>query len=388
MPAKPSFIPYGKQTLSNQDIQAVVRCLKSDYLTQGPAVPAFEKALVKATSAKFAIAVANGTAALHLLTLALNLKPGSEVVTTPISFLATSNCLLYCGLKPVFADVDPFTGNLTADLVEKKITQKTRAIFLTHLAGRPCDMKSFARLAKKYKLVLIEDAAHALGAKYENKPIGDCRYSSAAIFSFHPVKHITTGEGGAVVTNDSRLAGKIAMLRSHGVTRDPESLFSNPGRWHYEMQTLGFNYRLTDMQAALGMCQLKKLGKFIGARRQIAGRYAKLLLNIEGVEVARESANEQHAYHLFPVRLTSNRLKSKKRQIFDDLFDAGVGVQVHYIPIPSQPYYQNLGYSMQDLKSANDYFEATISLPVYPLLKKTQQDKVVKVLNRIISKYR
>lgn len=385
--AKRAFIPYGRQTLTSQDIQAVVRCLKSDYLTQGPAVPAFEKQLAKKAGAKYAVAVANGTAALHILAQALNLKSGSEVVTTPISFLATSNCLLYAGLKPVFADTDSVTGNLIPELVEKKITQKTSAIFLTHLAGRPCDMRAFSKLAKKYKLVLIEDAAHALGAEYEDRPVGDCRYSRAAIFSFHPVKHITTGEGGAVVTNDAELAGRMGMLRTHGVTRDPKILVSNPGRWHYEMQLLGFNYRLTDMQAALGLSQLEQLDRFIAARRAIAKRYEQLLREAPGIGVISESKREKHAYHLCPVRLLTKRLKAHKKEIFDDLAAAGVGVQVHYIPIPSQPYYRGLGYSMKGLSGAQEYFESVVSLPVYPLLKRAEQDYVVKVLKQVVSKY-
>lgn len=385
--AKRAFIPYGRQTLTAQDVQSVVRCLKSNYLTQGPAVPFFEKQLAKKVSAKHAVAVANGTAALHVLALALNLKPGSEVVTTPMSFLATSNCLLYAGLKPIFADTDPVTGNLTADQAEKKITRNTSAIFLTHLAGRPCDMQSFAKLAKKYHLVLIEDAAHALGAKYENRPIGDCRYSKAAIFSFHPVKHITTGEGGAVVTNDAELAGRMTALRTHGVTRDPRRLVSNPGRWHYEMHDLGFNYRLTDIQAVLGSSQLRKLSRFVTARRVIAKRYDKLLKNVSGIAVVPESAKEKHAYHLYPIRLLAKQLKFHKKEIFDDLASAGIGVQVHYIPIPSQPYYCNLGYSMKGLPGAQKYFEGTVSLPVYPLLKSSEQEYVIKVFKQVVSKY-
>ncbi|HRK62371.1 MAG TPA: UDP-4-amino-4,6-dideoxy-N-acetyl-beta-L-altrosamine transaminase [Candidatus Omnitrophota bacterium] len=385
--AAKSFIPYGRQTLTNRDIQSVIRCLKSEYLTQGPAVPEFEKALAIKAGAKYALAVANGTAALHLLALALHLKPGTEVVTTPISFLATSNCLLYAGLKPVFADVDPVTGNMTPELTEKKITKKTGAIFVTHLAGRPCDMRTFAKLAAKHKLILIEDAAHALGAQYEGRPVGDCRYSRAAIFSFHPVKHITTAEGGAVVTNDAKLAEKISILRTHGVTRDPRRLVSNPGCWHYEMQALGFNYRLTDMQAALGISQLQQLDGFIAARRRIAARYEAMLADAAGIGTVPESGRSKHAYHLYPVKLLSKKLKDAKKKIFDDLAAAGIGVQVHYIPIPSQPYYKKLGYSTNGLDGAREYFEASVSLPVYPRLKLVEQLCVVKILKKVVSKY-
>lgn len=387
MSSKKSFIPYGKQHLSKNDIRAVVECLKSEFLTQGPQIQNFEKKITEKTGVKFAVTVSNGTAALHLLALALGLKKGDEVITTPISFLATSNSLLYAGLKPVFADVNPKNGNLTVETVKKKITKKTKAIFLTHLAGNPCDMKGFSKLAKMHKLILVEDSAHAFGAHYENKPVGNCRYSDATILSFHPVKHITTGEGGAVLTNNQELAEKITRLRSHGVTRDPKRLESNHGRWYYEMQELGFNYRMTDIQAALGISQIGRLDSFINARRGIAALYQKLFKGMPGIALPGDSKDGRHAYHIFPVRLSSDKLRAAKKQIFEDLFNEGVGAQVHYIPIASQPYYRKLGYSMKGLEGAQLYYDSTLSLPIFPALTEKQAKQVAGIFKKIIQRY-
>jgi UDP-4-amino-4,6-dideoxy-N-acetyl-beta-L-altrosamine transaminase len=384
MKAKIKRIPYGKQWIGKEEIRAVTRVLRSDFLTQGPLVSKFEDMLAKKVGAKYAVAVANGTAALHLAASVIGLKPRDEVITTPISFLATSNAVLYMGAKPVFADIDIDTQCIDPAEIENVITSRTKAIFFTDFAGHPAELRKIHAIAKKYRLAVIEDAAHALGSTYCGSKIGSCRYSDMTIFSFHPVKHITTGEGGAITTNDRQLYARLCELRTHGVTRDPSKLFSkNVGPWYYEMQALGFNYRLTDIQAALGIEQLKKLDRFVARRRVIADKYHKAFAGLEGVLTPVERSKNRHVYHLFVIRF-HGQLAKKRKAIFEELQKHGVGVQVHYIPIPAQPYYRNLGYRADTCPKAQDYYEAAISLPMFPKMTNEKVDIVIKAVNDVV----
>lgn len=382
-------IPYSCQTIGREEKQAVQNVLDSDWLTQGPKVAEFEKALAKKVGAKYAVTLANGTAALHLISLAIDLKTGDEVITTPISFLATSNAILYCGATPVFVDIDPLTQNLDPKNIEKEITKKTKAIYVTDFAGYPAEMQKISLIAKKHKLIVIEDAAHALGATYRNIPVGNCRYSKATIFSFHPVKHITTGEGGAITTNDKKIYEKLLSLRTHGMTKDPKKLTAkNQGNWYYEMHDLGYNYRMCDIQAALGIEQLKKLDRFIAARRKAATIYNRLFNHYEYIDTPYEGADNKHAYHLYVIRLKGEKLINKRKQIFDALQKKGIGVQIHYIPIPMQPFYKKLGYQFKKYPEAVNYYNRAISIPLFPTISRDQQIHVVNTIKIIIDSYK
>lgn len=380
-------IPYGRQSIGNEEVRAVSAVLRSDFLTQGPKVGEFEKKLATRVGAQYAVALANGTAALHGAASAIGLGPGDEVITTPISFLATSNAVLYAGAKPVFVDIDPITKCLDANLIEKKITQRSRAIFVTDFAGHPADLRTIWRIAKKYGLKVVEDACHALGASYEGRPVGSGRYSDLTVFSFHPVKHITTGEGGAVTTNSQAYFKKICEFRTHGVTKDPAKLHDRKqGAWYYEMQSLGFNYRLTDIQAAIGIEQLKKLSGFVARRRVIADRYRAAFRDLDGVEMPQELPRCKHAYHLFVMCLCGRWVKNRF-SIFRELQEQGIGVQVHYIPIPLQPFYKKLGYKAVDYPEAQAYYRSAISLPIYPAMRDADVQRVISVVRRVIQRY-
>lgn len=377
-------IPYGRQWISKEERSAVDRVLRSDYLTQGPIVAEFERKLAKTVGAKYAVAVANGTAALHLAAIALGLKSGDEVITTPISFLATANAVLYVGAKPVFADIDVETQCLDPRQIEKKITRRTKAIFVTDFAGHPADMIVIRRIAQRHGLKVVEDACHALGATYQGFRVGACEHSDLAVFSFHPVKHITTGEGGAIMTNDKQLYQQLSEWRSHGVTRDSLRLKDTmQGGWYYEMQSLGFNYRMTDIHAAIGIEQLKKLDRFIAHRRKIAAQYNKAFQSFQEVLSPVELPGYKHTYHLYVIRLT-NGLERKRKEIFEALHKRGVGVQVHYIPIPSQPYYRKLGYSLADCPRAEEYYHSAISIPMFPGMTDAQGAYVSRIVRDVI----
>lgn len=380
-------IPYGRQWVGEPEIRAVTTVLRSDFLTQGPEVQKFEAGLAKKVGAKFAIAVANGTAALHLAAIALDLKSGDEVITSPISFLATANAILYAGAKPVFVDIDPETQCIDPKKIEKKITSRTRAIFFTDFAGHPADLKAIFAIARCHKLKIVEDAAHSLGAVYCRSKLGSCRYADMTIFSFHPVKHITTGEGGAITTNDQKLYHRLCSLRTHGVTRDPSKLHDKKqGGWYYEMQELGFNYRLTDIQAALGIEQLKKLDAFVARRRKIAKEYKNAFRNISGILLPAELPGCKHIYHLFVIRL-QGRLTGKRKAIFAELQKRGIGVQVHYIPIPAQPYYRKLGYRAAECSGAQVYYRSAISLPMFPKMTDREVSTVIKTVKDVVRLY-
>ncbi|WP_457560173.1 UDP-4-amino-4,6-dideoxy-N-acetyl-beta-L-altrosamine transaminase [Caminibacter sp.] len=378
------MIPYGRQHIDKEDIQAVVDVLESDFLTTGPKVKEFEEVLCKYTGAKYAVAVSNGTAALHLASIAL-LNPGDVVLTTPNSFLATSNSILYANARPLFVDIKE-DGNIDLDKCEEilKRVNNIKAIYAVHFSGNPVDMEKLFYLKEKYGVLILEDAAHAIGATYEwrvksgewrvNK-IGDCSFSDAAIFSFHPVKNLTTAEGGTVLTNDKKIYKKLFLLRNHGIEKGGKYL------WEYKMNTLGFNYRITDMQCALGINQLKKLDKFIKKRQQIAKKYEESFKNTPIKPLY--PFNENSAYHLFVVRYPFKNLE-EKNEMFKKMREKGIFLQLHYIPIPSQPYYKNLGYSMKNLSNMQKYYLESFSLPIYYDLDEKQQEYVINSLKEVL----
>lgn len=368
------YIPYGKQCIEQDDVEAVVEVLKSDYVTTGPAVAAFEKAVAEYTGAKYAVAVSSGTAALHIACLAAGIKEGDEVITTPITFAASSNCVLYCGATPVFADIDSETYNIDPADIERKITTRTKAIIAVHFTGQPCKMDEIHQIAKKHHLLVIEDAAHALGADYKGQKIGSI--SDMTTFSFHPVKHITTGEGGMVTTDNEELYEKLVQFRSHGITRDPRFLKKEEGDWYYEQLDLGFNYRITDIQCALGVSQMKKLDRFVERRREIAARYDKILGDCEQLLLPKQESGCNNSWHLYVVQT----LSKPRKKVFDAMRQKNIGVNVHYIPVYKHPYYQEHGYETVCCKNAEQYYDRAISLPIYPLLTDSEQDYVIQCL--------
>jgi len=372
-----TFIPYGKQWIGPQEEKAVLKVLRSARITQGPVIERFEKEVAKKVGAQYGVAVSNGTAALHLACLALKLKPGDEVITSPISFLASSNCVLYAGAQPVFADIDPATLCLNPQDVLKKINRKTKAILTVDMAGHPSEMDQLNKLAKKHKLAIIEDASHALGARYKNKPVGSL--ADMSIFSFHPVKSITTGEGGVITTHKPELYHALISLRNHGIIRDKNGF--QP--WYYEMQELGLNYRITDFQCAMGLTQLKKLNGFIQKRKKIAGIYQKQLKNLPWLKLPSEAKGSQSSWHLFPVQINFKKIPIDRTQMFARFKKAGIGLQVHYIPIYKQPYYQRLGYKKAQCPEAEKYYEGCVSLPIFPKMRPQEINRVIREVGRL-----
>lgn len=375
-------IPYSHQSINSNDIRQVTEALESGWITQGPKVKAFEALLAEYCGVKFAIVFSSGTAALHGAYFAAGLGDNDEIITSPITFLATANAALFLGAHPVFVDIEGDTGNINPDLIEQAITKKTRAIVPVHFAGHPVQLERIAEIAQKHNLLLIEDACHALGARYKNTTIGDCRYSDMTVFSFHPVKSITTGEGGAVLTNNEEFRNKLIMFRQHGATKDP-SIFQNKsdaaGDWYYEMQHLGYNYRLTDIQCALGISQLRKVDRFIRRRREIVETYAEAFKDNKFFDTPVEKSYAKSAWHLYPIRL-KDKFIEKKAEIFSNLREKGLGVQVHYIPVYLQPYYQQIGYKKGLCPNAEDFYEKEISIPLYPMMLQEDIDCVKKNL--------
>lgn len=371
-------IPYGRQCIEEDDIQAVVDVLRSDYLTTGPKIAEFENMVASYVGAKYAVAVSNGTAALHIACLAAGITEGDEVITTPITFAASANCVLYCGGTPVFADIDPQTYNIDPDDIRKKITDRTKAIIPVHLAGQPCDMDEIHQIAKEHGLLVIEDGAHALGAEYKGKKIGSL--SDMTTFSFHPVKPITTGEGGMVVTNDENLYKRLCLYRSHGITRDEELLQNHEGAWYYEQQLLGYNYRMTDIQCALGISQMHKLDRFLARRRELAKRYDEAFSDYADVITPFQLNDINSGWHLYIIQVKNHN----RKEVFEQLRAMGIGVNVHYIPVYRHPYYQQHGYQDIKCKNAEQLYEHMISIPLYPLLKEEEQDVVIGAIRDII----
>lgn len=377
------MIPYSHQFIDKEDADAVLAALKSDWLTQGPKVKEFELALAKYCGAKYAVAISNGTAALQAVYFTINIKKGDEIITSPLTFAATTNAAIWQGAKPVFVDINK-DGNIDSDLIEKKITQKTKAIVVVDYAGLPCDFDVLKKIAKKHKLILIEDAAHSLGAEYKSAKVGSI--ADLTIFSFHPIKSITTGEGGAVMTNNKDFYEKLLLFRNHGIIKDQNKFLNKShGPWYYEMQELGLNYRLTDIQAALGISQLKKLPDFLKKRDMIAKNYNKELGKTEGLVLPKHSFKDRKSSrHLYPILLTG-KLQSKRKDVFEFLQKNKIGVQVHYIPVYWHPYYQKLGYKKGICPKAEEWYKSEISIPIYPSLKKESQKKVIKNLKEILN---
>lgn len=395
------MIPYGKQDINQQDIDAVIAVLQSDYLTQGPQIPAFEQTLIDHTGAKYAVACNSATSALHLACLALDLGKGDWLWTTPITFVASANCGLYCGAKVDFVDIDPQTYNLCPKALEKKLilakveNKLPKVVVPVHLCGQSCDMASIYALSLEYGFKIIEDAAHAIGGEYQNKPVGCGKYSDITIFSFHPVKIVTTAEGGAALTNQQVLADKMALLRSHGITRDKTLLkpvsgldMDAQGNWYYQQLELGFNYRMTELQAALGVSQMQRLNQFVKDRQRLAHRYNKLLTELPLI-LPMQLDKASSAWHLYVVGVPVEgtlRAKSKLSQkaLFQQLRELGIGVNLHYIPVHTQPYYQNMGFAVGDFPHAENYYQQALSLPLFHGMTDAQQDDVVSALIQVL----
>ncbi|MDK2990918.1 MAG: hypothetical protein PWP48_151 [Clostridiales bacterium] len=377
-------IPYAAQWIEDDDIQAVADVLKSDYLTTGPKIAEFEQDFAQYVGAKYAVAISSGTAALHAACFAAGIKEGDEVVTTPMTFAASANCILYCGGKPVFADIDPRTYNIDPKEIEKHITEKTRAIIPVHFTGQPCDMDAIKDIAKSHNLIVIEDAAHALGATYKNKMIGTI--SDMTCFSFHPVKHITTGEGGMVTTNDEALYKRLIQFRNHGITRDRTLLMHDEGPWYYEQQFLGYNYRMTDIQAALGISQLKKIDRFLSRRREIVATYNKAFANIDEVITPYQTDEARPAWHLYILQLKLDGLRATRKEIYTALQQKGIGVNVHYIPVYYHPYYKQLGYNKGLCPNAEKLYERIITIPLYPKMSDEDVEYVIDAVKEVTYK--
>jgi UDP-4-amino-4,6-dideoxy-N-acetyl-beta-L-altrosamine transaminase len=377
------MIPYGRQDISHADIDAVVGVLQSDFLTQGPMVPRFEQAVASHVGARHALAVNSATSALHIACLALGLGPGDRLWTTPVTFVASANCGLYCGAQVDFVDIDPRSYNLCSQALARKLEaaercgQLPKVVVVVHLCGQPCDMAAIHALGQRYGFKIIEDASHAIGGKYQGEFIGNGRFSDITVFSFHPVKIITTAEGGMALTNSDELAAKMSSLRSHGITRDPALMTQEPhGPWYYEQIDLGFNYRMTELQAALGSSQMVRLDNFVARRQRLAARYNDTLADLP-LALPWQHPASYSSFHLYIIRLQLDRIGKTHREVFESIRAQGIGVNLHYIPVHTQPYYQQLGFKAGDFPEAERYYAEAISLPMFQSLTEAQQDAVV-----------
>lgn len=382
------MIPYGRQEITAADIDAVVAVLQSDFLTQGPMVPRFEQAVAHYVGVEHALAVNSATSALHIACLALGLGPGDWLWTTPVTFVASANCGLYCGAQVDFVDIDPRTYNLCPVALERKLQQAERegrlpkVVVPVHLCGQPCDMKAIHALGQRYGFRIIEDASHAIGGRYLGEPVGSCRYSDVTVFSFHPVKIITTAEGGMALTKDANLARRMALLRSHGITREADQMTHQPdGPWYYQQIDLGFNYRMTELQAALGLSQMQRLDEYVACRHRIARRYDQLLADLP-LTLPRQHPDGYSGLHLYVIRLKDPQVH---RRVFEALRARGIGVNLHYIPVHTQPYYARMGFKVGDFSEAERYYTEAISLPLYTGLTDAMQDLVVAALLELLS---
>lgn len=385
------MIPYGRQDIISTDIDAVVKVLKSDFITQGPVVPKFERLICDYTSAKYSIATNSATSALHIACLALGLGAGDYLWTTPNTFVASANCGLYCGSKVDFVDIDPKTYNLSPQLLEKKLIKAEKEGVLpkivvpVHFSGQSCDMEKIYKLSQKYGFKIIEDASHAIGGKYKGQLIGNCKYSNITIFSFHPVKIITTGEGGIALTNSSVLKEQMQLLRSHGITRDQDLMTQKiEGSWYYQQIGLGYNYRMTDMQAALGISQIKRIDSFINNRHKIKKKYDQKLLEMP-VVLPFQDSNAHSAMHLYAIQIKHNIVKKSHKQLFDEMRARNIGVNLHYIPIHLHPYYTQMGFKQGDFPNAESYYSRAMSLPIFNTMTDFQQNKVITALSEVLS---
>ncbi len=384
------YIPYGRQDINQQDIDAVVAVLHSDWLTQGKAIDRFEQAVADYCGVKYAIAVSSATAALHIACLAIDLGDRDYLWTSPNTFVASANCGLYCGAKVDFVDIDPHTYNLSVDELAQKLDNAAsqgnlpKVLVPVHFAGQSCEMDKIAALSQKYGFYVLEDASHAIGGKYQGKAIGCCAYSDLAVFSFHPVKIITTGEGGMVLTNREDLYEKLIRLRSHGITRNPDLMQGEShGAWYYQQLELGFNYRMTDIQAALGVSQMQRLDEFIARRRFLAQRYHHLLKDLP-ITLPYQHPDTESSWHLYVIRLHLDKISKTHRQVFEELRQANIGVNLHYIPVHTQPYYQNIGFKWGDFPEAENYYQNAISIPLYYGLTLQDQERVINSLSKVL----
>ena len=386
------MIPYGKQNINQDDIDAVVKVLRSDFLTQGPKVPEFEAFVANYCGARHALAVNSATSALHVACLALGLGPGDWLWTTPNTFVASANCGLYCGAQVDFVDIDPLTYNMCPVALEQKLISAQlngvmpKVVVAVHLTGQPCDMKALHKLSIKFGFRLIEDASHAVGGRYLDEPIGSCKFSDITVFSFHPVKVITTAEGGMALTQSDELAQRMDLFRSHGITRDPKFMTSTPdGPWYYQQIELGFNYRLTDLQAALGVSQMQRLDDFVTLRHKLAKRYDELLADLP-ITTPWQHPDGYSGYHLYVVRLKLDQINFTQGDVFQKMRELGVGVNLHYIPVHLHPYYQRMGFKVGDFPQSEQYYREAISLPMHTLLTGLQQDAVVSALKQALGR--
>lgn len=376
---KKDFIPYSHQWIDSKDIKEIVKVLRTDWITQGPKIEEFEQKLAKYCGAKYAVAVSSGTAALHAAFAAAGIGRGDEVITTPLTFVATANAVVHCGGKPVFVDIREDTLNIDPKEIEKKITKKTKAIAPVDFAGHPCNYDKILKIAKEHKLLVIEDASHALGSKYKGRRIGGI--ADMTIFSFHPVKAITTGEGGMVVTNRKNFYQRLKIFRHHGIVKKPEK-----GGWYYEIEKPGYNYRITDFQCTLGLSQLKKLDRFIKRRREIVFKYNKAFKNIKEIISPIESDYAKSAWHIYVIQLCLEKLKVGRREIFEALQREGLGIQVHYVPLHLQPFYRKkFGYKIGDFPMAEKYYKRALTLPLFPKMTNTKVEKIIKIVKKIIN---
>ena len=386
-----NMIPYGKQDINQADIDSVIEVLKSDFLTQGPKNPLFEKTVADYCNAEFGIAVNSATSALHIACLALDLGEGDWLWTSPNTFVASANCGLYCGAKIDFVDIDPHSYNMSVEALEIKLkiarqqNRLPKIIIPVHFSGQSCDMRRIYELAKEYGFKIIEDASHAIGSRYLDKPVGGCTYSDITVFSFHPVKIITTAEGGLATTNNKQLAEKMQLYRSHGVTRSSELMTKEPdGGWYYQQVELGFNYRMTEMQAALGVSQMQRLDEFVSRRHKLQQRYHELLKDLPLILPA-QIEDSYSALHLYPIQIKPEQLKKSHAKIFQELRDEGLGVNLHYIPVHTQPYYQEMGFKNGDFPNSENYYKNAISIPLYHGMSGDDQDQVVSILKKVLS---
>jgi len=384
------MIPYGKQDINQTDIDAVVDVLQSDFLTQGPQVPLFEKKVSNYCGSEFGVAVNSATSALHVACLALGLGKGDWLWTSPNTFVASANCGLYCGSRVDFVDIDSLTYNLSTEELEKKLIRAKKdnklpkIVIPVHFAGQSCDMQKIHSLSKEYGFKIIEDASHAIGGRYLDRPIGGCQYSDITVFSFHPVKIITTAEGGLATTNDKELSERMQLFRSHGVTRDPELMTKeSAGGWYYQQVDLGFNYRMTELQAALGVSQMERLDEFVALRHKCQVRYDELLIDLS-ITTPYQDLNSYSALHLYPIRIQIDKVKSTRKEIFEALRKNDIGVNVHYIPVHTQPYYENMGFRKGDYPNAENYYESAISIPLFHVMTFEQQDQVIAALEKVL----
>ena len=381
------MIYYGRQSVNEQDINAIEEVLRSDFLTQGPTVERFEQRVAEYCGTKYAVAMTNATSALHVACKSTGLSHGDTLWTSPITFVASANCGRYCGAKVDFVDIDDATYNMSADELEKKLIAggRPKVVVPVHLCGQSCDMEKIYALSKKYGFTIIEDASHALGATYKDTRVGSCVYSDMAVFSFHPVKIITTGEGGMVLTNNKDLYEKLMLYRSHGITRESGKMTKEAdGPWYYQQIELGYNYRMTDIQAALGCSQMERLDEFVARRRQLARRYGKLLVGVP-LRTPYQSPDTNSSWHIYVIRLETTRIRKSKTEIFEDMKNRGVTLNLHYIPVHLQPYYQKLGFKEGDFPVSERYYEEALTLPIYYNLTDAQQDEIVGILKEVLS---